>query len=82
MQGLLSLIMHEPDIASKCVIACIFTLLYVLSLCLYCPQNLCIQANPQWREQFDFNHFEDNQEPLQVEVCSKRGRKGEESWGM
>ncbi|XP_061679924.1 multiple C2 and transmembrane domain-containing protein 2 isoform X3 [Syngnathoides biaculeatus] len=25
---------------------------------------------------------QDNQEPLQVEVCSKRGRKGEESWGM
>uniref|UniRef100_A0A3Q3LHZ6 Multiple C2 domains, transmembrane 2a n=1 Tax=Mastacembelus armatus TaxID=205130 RepID=A0A3Q3LHZ6_9TELE len=35
-----------------------------------------------WRERFDFNQFEDNQEPLQVEVCSKRGRKGEESWGM
>lgn len=45
-------------------------------------QNLCIQANPQWREQFDFSQFEDNQEPLQVEVFSKRGRKGEESWGM
>ncbi|XP_067358582.1 multiple C2 and transmembrane domain-containing protein 2 isoform X2 [Channa argus] len=48
----------------------------------YRSKNLCIQANPQWREQFDFNQFEDNQEPLQVEVCSKRGRKGEESWGM
>ncbi|KAK2842232.1 hypothetical protein Q5P01_012432 [Channa striata] len=48
----------------------------------YKSKNLCIQANPQWREQFDFNQFEDNQEPLQVEVCSKRGRKGEESWGM
>ncbi|XP_047453037.1 multiple C2 and transmembrane domain-containing protein 2 isoform X2 [Mugil cephalus] len=48
----------------------------------YKSKNLCIQANPQWREQFDFNHFEDNQEPLQVEVCSKRGRKCEESWGM
>ncbi|KAK1888400.1 Multiple C2 and transmembrane domain containing protein 2 [Dissostichus eleginoides] len=44
--------------------------------------NLCVQANPQWREQFDFNQFEDNQDPLQVEVYSKRGRKGEESWGM
>lgn len=49
---------------------------------LCCPQNLCIQANPQWREQFDFNQFDDNQEPLQVEVFSKRGRKAEESWGM
>ncbi|XP_075998450.1 multiple C2 and transmembrane domain-containing protein 2 [Genypterus blacodes] len=48
----------------------------------YKSKNLCIQANPQWREQFDFNHFEENQEPLQVEVFSKRGRKGEESWGM
>ncbi|XP_039989878.1 multiple C2 and transmembrane domain-containing protein 2 isoform X2 [Xiphias gladius] len=48
----------------------------------YKSKNLCIQANPQWREQFDFNQFEDNQEPLQVEVYSKRGRKGEESWGI
>ncbi|XP_028286013.1 multiple C2 and transmembrane domain-containing protein 2 isoform X2 [Parambassis ranga] len=48
----------------------------------YKSKNLCIQANPQWREQFDFNQFEDNQEPLQVEVYSKRGRKGEEPWGM
>uniref|UniRef100_A0A8P4FYN9 Multiple C2 domains, transmembrane 2a n=1 Tax=Dicentrarchus labrax TaxID=13489 RepID=A0A8P4FYN9_DICLA len=36
----------------------------------------------EWREQFDFNQFEDNQEPLQIEVYSKRGRKCEESWGM
>ncbi|XP_005933102.1 multiple C2 and transmembrane domain-containing protein 2 isoform X1 [Haplochromis burtoni] len=48
----------------------------------YKSKNLCIQSNPQWREQFDFNQFEDNQEPLQVEMCSKRGRKSEESWGM
>ncbi|XP_061898565.1 multiple C2 and transmembrane domain-containing protein 2 isoform X2 [Entelurus aequoreus] len=48
----------------------------------YKSKNLCIQTNPQWREQFDFNQFADNQEPLQVEVYSKRGRKGEESWGM
>ncbi|XP_054475457.1 multiple C2 and transmembrane domain-containing protein 2 [Anoplopoma fimbria] len=48
----------------------------------YKSKNLCIQANPQWREQFDLNQFEDNQEPLQVEVYSKRGRKSEESWGM
>lgn len=47
----------------------------------YKSKNLCIQANPQWREQFDFNQFEDK-EPLQVEVFSKRGRKCEESWGM
>ncbi|XP_061577881.1 multiple C2 and transmembrane domain-containing protein 2 [Cololabis saira] len=48
----------------------------------YKSKNLCIQPNPQWREQFDFNKFEDKQELLQVEVCSKRGRKAEESWGM
>ncbi|XP_029952381.1 multiple C2 and transmembrane domain-containing protein 2 [Salarias fasciatus] len=48
----------------------------------YKSKNLCIQTNPQWREQFDFNQFEDNQEPLQVELFSKRGRKSEESWGM
>uniref|UniRef100_A0A8C6UM56 Multiple C2 domains, transmembrane 2a n=1 Tax=Neogobius melanostomus TaxID=47308 RepID=A0A8C6UM56_9GOBI len=48
----------------------------------YKSTNLCIQDNPQWREQFDFNQFEDTQEPLQVEVFCKRGRKGEESWGM
>ncbi|KAM8861882.1 multiple C2 and transmembrane domain-containing protein 2 isoform 1-T3 [Synchiropus picturatus] len=48
----------------------------------YKSKNLCIQANPQWRERFDFNQFGDNQEPLQVEVCSKRGRKAEESWGI
>ncbi|XP_054896598.1 multiple C2 and transmembrane domain-containing protein 2 isoform X2 [Poeciliopsis prolifica] len=47
----------------------------------YKSKNLCIQPNPQWREQFDFNKFEDVMEPLQVEVCAKKGRKGTESWG-
>uniref|UniRef100_A0AAV2KRW1 C2 domain-containing protein n=1 Tax=Knipowitschia caucasica TaxID=637954 RepID=A0AAV2KRW1_KNICA len=47
----------------------------------YKSKNLCIQPYPQWREQFDLHQYEDCQEPLQVEVCSKRGRKGEESWG-
>ncbi|KAG7282136.1 hypothetical protein CRUP_008248 [Coryphaenoides rupestris] len=32
----------------------------------YKSKNLCIQANPQWRQSFDFNQFEDNQEPLQL----------------
>uniref|UniRef100_A0A3B4B6B1 C2 domain-containing protein n=1 Tax=Periophthalmus magnuspinnatus TaxID=409849 RepID=A0A3B4B6B1_9GOBI len=40
--------------------------------------SLWATPNPQWREQFDLNQFEDCQEPLQVEVFSKRGRKGEE----
>uniref|UniRef100_A0A3P9NIJ8 Multiple C2 domains, transmembrane 2a n=1 Tax=Poecilia reticulata TaxID=8081 RepID=A0A3P9NIJ8_POERE len=47
----------------------------------YKSKNLCIQPNPQWREQFDFNKFDDVLEPLQVEVYAKRGRKGAESWG-
>ncbi|XP_007545806.1 multiple C2 and transmembrane domain-containing protein 2 isoform X1 [Poecilia formosa] len=48
----------------------------------YKSKNLCIQPNPQWREQFDFNKFDDVLEPLQVEVCAKRRRKGTESWGV
>ncbi|XP_041693371.1 multiple C2 and transmembrane domain-containing protein 2 [Coregonus clupeaformis] len=48
----------------------------------YKSKNLCVQANPQWREMFDFNKYEDCLEPLQVEVFAKRGRKSEESWGM
>lgn len=45
-------------------------------------KNLCIRANPQWRESFDFNQFQDAQDRLVVEVCCKRGRKSEECWGM
>uniref|UniRef100_A0A4W5NBF7 Multiple C2 and transmembrane domain containing 2 n=1 Tax=Hucho hucho TaxID=62062 RepID=A0A4W5NBF7_9TELE len=48
----------------------------------YKSRNLCVQANPRWREKFDFNKYEDWLEPLQVEVFVKRGRKSEESWGM
>ncbi|XP_056622605.1 multiple C2 and transmembrane domain-containing protein 2 isoform X1 [Triplophysa dalaica] len=44
-------------------------------------KNLCIKANPQWRESFDFNQLQDSQENLVVEVCCKRGRKSEECWG-
>nr|QEN96202.1 multiple C2 domain and transmembrane region protein 2a variant 3 [Danio rerio] len=45
-------------------------------------KSLCIKANPQWRESFDFNQFQDAQENLVVEVCCKRGRKSEECWGV
>ncbi|XP_026113015.1 multiple C2 and transmembrane domain-containing protein 2-like [Carassius auratus] len=45
-------------------------------------KNLCIKANPQWRESFEFNQFQDAQENLAVEVCCKRGRKSEECWGV
>ncbi|KAA0714927.1 Multiple C2 and transmembrane domain-containing protein 2 [Triplophysa tibetana] len=45
-------------------------------------KNLCIKANPQWRESFDFNQLQDSQDNLVVEVCCKRGRKSEECWGV
>ncbi|KAI2653593.1 Multiple C2 and transmembrane domain-containing protein 2 [Labeo rohita] len=45
-------------------------------------KNLCIKANPQWRESFEFNQFQDAQENLVAEVCCKRGRKSEECWGI
>ncbi|XP_035654478.1 multiple C2 and transmembrane domain-containing protein 2-like isoform X2 [Oncorhynchus keta] len=48
----------------------------------YKSKNLRIQANPRWREKFDFNKYENWLEPLNVEVFVKRGRKSEESWGM
>eukprot|EP00063_Salmo_salar_P029756 XP_014004591.1 PREDICTED: multiple C2 and transmembrane domain-containing protein 2-like isoform X4 [Salmo salar] len=48
----------------------------------YKSKNLCVQANPRWREKFDFNKYENWLELLQVEVFVKRGRKSEESWGM
>ncbi|XP_024279312.1 multiple C2 and transmembrane domain-containing protein 2 isoform X1 [Oncorhynchus tshawytscha] len=48
----------------------------------YKSKNLRIQANPRWREKFDFNKYENCLEPLNVEVFVKRGRKSEESWGM
>ncbi|KAJ8003242.1 hypothetical protein DPEC_G00167370 [Dallia pectoralis] len=48
----------------------------------YKSKNLCVQTNPQWRERFDFNKYDEGLEPLQVEVFAKRGRKSEESWGI
>ncbi|XP_041966689.1 multiple C2 and transmembrane domain-containing protein 2 [Alosa sapidissima] len=44
-------------------------------------KNLCIKSNPQWREAFDFNQL-DGLDVLQVEVCSKKGRKCDECWGL
>ncbi|KAM9480936.1 multiple C2 and transmembrane domain-containing protein 2 isoform 2-T6 [Clarias gariepinus] len=46
-------------------------------------KNLCIKTNPQWRERFEFNRFEDGQpDVLLVDVCCKKGRKCEECWGV
>ncbi|KAL0977999.1 hypothetical protein UPYG_G00164490 [Umbra pygmaea] len=39
------------------------------------------QANPQWREQFDFNRFPDGPELLEVEVWSQEGRKCKGCYG-
>uniref|UniRef100_A0AAY4EY33 C2 domain-containing protein n=1 Tax=Denticeps clupeoides TaxID=299321 RepID=A0AAY4EY33_9TELE len=38
--------------------------------------------NPQWRERFEFNHFQDGPNILEVEVWCKEGRKYEERFGM
>ncbi|XP_060779957.1 multiple C2 and transmembrane domain-containing protein 2 isoform X3 [Neoarius graeffei] len=46
-------------------------------------KNLCIKTNPQWREKFEFNRFEDGQaDVLLVELCCKKGRKCEECLGV
>ncbi|KAJ8344139.1 hypothetical protein SKAU_G00314680 [Synaphobranchus kaupii] len=45
-------------------------------------KNLCRQANPQWRERFDFNQFQSSTDLLEVEVLSKGGRKIEECLGV
>ncbi|MCI4379278.1 hypothetical protein PGIGA_G00226080 [Pangasianodon gigas] len=43
---------------------------------------LCIKTNPQWREKFEFNRFEDGQpDVLLVELYCKKGRKCVECWG-
>ncbi|XP_063053552.1 multiple C2 and transmembrane domain-containing protein 2 [Engraulis encrasicolus] len=47
----------------------------------YKSKNLCVKSNPQWREMFDFNQL-DGLDYLQVEVCSKKGRRSEECWGL
>ncbi|XP_058485330.1 multiple C2 and transmembrane domain-containing protein 2-like isoform X2 [Solea solea] len=44
----------------------------------YKSKNHCKVANPQWRERFTFNLFLDSQQILEVELCSKEGRKTEE----
>ncbi|KAJ8417396.1 hypothetical protein AAFF_G00286230 [Aldrovandia affinis] len=45
-------------------------------------KNLCRQANPQWREHFDFNQFQGGPDMLEVEVLAKEGRKYEECLGV
>ncbi|XP_056135240.1 multiple C2 and transmembrane domain-containing protein 2-like [Lampris incognitus] len=45
-------------------------------------KNQCIKlANPQWRERFTFNRFLDGSSILELELCSKDGRKNQECLG-
>ncbi|XP_036399869.1 multiple C2 and transmembrane domain-containing protein 2-like [Megalops cyprinoides] len=48
----------------------------------YKSKGLCKKANPQWRERFEFNHYQDGPDILEVEVWAKEGRKYEECLGM
>ncbi|XP_028257588.1 multiple C2 and transmembrane domain-containing protein 2 isoform X2 [Parambassis ranga] len=48
----------------------------------YKSKNVCKGANPQWRERFTFNLFIDSPQILEVELCSKGGRRTEECMGM
>ncbi|KAM7406521.1 hypothetical protein PAMP_000895 [Pampus punctatissimus] len=48
----------------------------------YRSKNHCKVAKPQWRERFTFNRFIDSPDILEVELCSKEGRRAEESLGM
>lgn len=44
-------------------------------------QNHCKAARPQWRERFTLNYFLDSPHILEVELCSKEGRRSEECLG-
>ncbi|KAG7254292.1 hypothetical protein CRUP_007392, partial [Coryphaenoides rupestris] len=62
---------NRADARSKAMQTCathlaVFLVMECMGLFTITYLNLCIQANPQWRQSFDFNQFEDNQEPLQV----------------
>ncbi|MBN3284404.1 MCTP2 protein, partial [Polyodon spathula] len=41
--------------------------------------NKC--PNPQWREKFDFNHFQERPAMLEIEIWGKEGRRFEECFG-
>lgn len=45
-------------------------------------QNHCKVPRPQWRERFTLNRFFDSPDILEVELCSKEGRRTEECLGM
>ncbi|MBN3312360.1 MCTP2 protein, partial [Atractosteus spatula] len=47
----------------------------------YKSKNVCRRANPQWREKFDFNQFQDGTVMLEIEAWAKEGRKWEEIIG-
>lgn len=45
-------------------------------------QNHSKVSRPQWRERFTLNRFLDSPDMLEVELCSKEGRRNEECLGM
>ncbi|XP_059679642.1 multiple C2 and transmembrane domain-containing protein 2 isoform X2 [Gavia stellata] len=47
----------------------------------YRSKTLCKNANPQWREQFDFHYFSDRRDMLDIEVWRKDNKKHEELLG-
>lgn len=48
----------------------------------YKSKNHCKVPRPQWRERFTLNRFFDSPDILEVELCSKEGRRTEECLGM
>ncbi|RVE74901.1 hypothetical protein OJAV_G00026400 [Oryzias javanicus] len=49
---------------------------------LYKSKNHDKVSNPQWKEKFTLNLFPDSPHHMEVELCSKDGRKSGESLGM
>ncbi|KAJ8281251.1 hypothetical protein GJAV_G00065330 [Gymnothorax javanicus] len=47
----------------------------------YKSKGICRKANPQWRQKFDFNHFQSGPDILELEVYAKEARKNEDSFG-
>lgn len=48
----------------------------------YRSKNHCKVSKPQWRERFTLNQYLEGSNILEVELCSKEGRRTEECLGM
>lgn len=55
---------------------------WFILLFLFLHQNHCKVPRPQWRERFTLNRFFDSPDILEVELCSKEGRRTEECLGV